>query len=216
MLELTETLSRCRLVRCCAVFGLILTMTVSSFAQACPPGYTAKFVDFQFTINGQCCNVRMTYCEGLHLGKMDIRPISYTFTDPTCAGVGSGVPPAINERSLFEKGIKKAMANNTLGITIPTCPTTQLIAYSHSYACYEYVITYFGGMQTLELVKCNSASLCTRVCAVCMSQTEVDDCNATEPMLVYAGCETTGTVGPCQSRVLGDLNNCWVNACSSE
>ena len=191
------------------VIALLLGMAVGLQAQTftCPSGYTQVTRTFKVPNGaGGCCDVDVTFCYKIDAGtgKFLIAYGPVTFPDQACAAIfGPG---------LFNWVSKKIYFYYATAGSIPNCPSTATLLLDETKSsCYAFPDPPASIYDPVTYVPCG-ATVCRRVCAVCLSTTETDPCTATaEPMLVYAGCQNTTVT--CEGAGTGA--KCGANTCSS-
>jgi len=154
-------------------------------------------------LNGGCCNITVRYCYQLSGGVLLMSIDKITVPSDCQLIVNPG---------LFNWLYKKIIWRlNTIGIIpggIPNCPATSIINVQTSQASCWMRTQMPTGIN--EYSPCGN-TICTRRCAVCLSTSETDPCNANEPMLQYVGCQNT--IIPCVPDPF--YPDCLINTCDS-
>lgn len=158
--------------------------------------------------SGGCCSLSVRYCYRVYGTTVDY------YIDQITVPSGCNIVPNPGLIGWLQKKILYQMSiDGILPAAIPTCPTTTtLVVVAKSGNCMVLIPPVPG--QTTKVYGLCGTNFCVRSCQVCLSTTEMDPCspNQSTPMIVFVGCNYTGT--PCNFQ--NNSEGCEYNTCVSE
>lgn len=157
----------------------------------CPAGYTLVTATYYYPNGGDCCEIKVTFCQKTDFGSgmifVEIKEV--VLKDSTCW-------LSIDAPGIFSY-VRKKVIDQAYGPSIPPCPNSTPVAIQTSFAsCQKWVPVQVGNHVELRFVACQGSATCTLICNVCKGETE-DPCMDGTYMIEYVNC-TWISQGQCE------------------